>query len=134
MRFLKKKARKIGLFWKLRRSNSWFRLLIECYFVNIDFREYSRLGNDVDLKVYNQRTIIVLGGTICAVILTFIELIVRLIVVYKQFVPVVFLPLFLYAKVQLTIIFILRRTKALRIVDAKITRLLRLFTVIQVLS
>ena len=121
MRFLKKKARKIGLFRKLRRSNSWFRLLIECYFVNIDFREYSRLGNDVDLKVYNQRTIIVLGGTICAVILTFIELIVRLIVVYKQFVPVVFLPLFLYAKVQLTIIFILRRTKALRIVDAKIT-------------
>ena len=84
-----------------------------------NFREYSRLGNDVDLKVYNQRTIIVLGGTICAIILTFIELIVRLTVVYKQFVPVVFLPLFLYAKVQLTIIFILRRTKALRIVALK---------------
>ena len=79
------------------------------------------MGDDVDLKVYNQRTIIVLGGTIFAVFLTFIELIVRLIVVYKQFVPVVFLPLFLYAKVQLTIIFILRRTKALRIVDDKIT-------------
>jgi len=84
-------------------------------------RQYNRLGDDVDLKVYNQRTIIVLGGTICAVFLTLIELIVRFIVVYKQFVPVVFLPLFLYGKVQFTIIFILRKTKALRIVDAKIT-------------
>ena len=84
-------------------------------------RQYNRLGDDVDLKVYNQRTIIVLGGTICAVFLTLIELIVRFIIVYKQFVPVVFLPLFLYAKVQLTIIFILRKTKALRIVDDKIT-------------
>ena len=121
MRFLKKIARKFDRFRKFRRPNKWYQSYFMEGCIKKGLRQYNRLGDDVDLKVYNQRTIIVLGGTICAVFLTLIELIVRLIVVYKQFVPVVFLPLFLYAKVQFTIIFILRKTKALRIVDAKIT-------------
>jgi len=60
---------------KMRNFRKIIRLTKKCF--TGSFRQYTRLGDDRDFKLFDQRSILVIGGTIVSILILFAETFIR---------------------------------------------------------